>query len=40
VYFKPKHVKTHVTCISEQNVTSYRTWDKGTMDKFNNTPMY
>ena len=36
VFYNTKHVKLHVACSAEQNVTQDRTLEKGTMDKFNN----
>ena len=40
VFYTLKPVKLHVASIAEQNVTQYRTLDKGTKDKFNNKLRY
>jgi hypothetical protein len=40
VFYNLKPVKLHVACITEQNLTQDRTFDKGTKDKFNKKLRY
>jgi hypothetical protein len=40
VFHNLKHVKLHVACVTEENVTQDRTLDKGTKDMFNNELRY